>query len=196
MSDRKEDSTQKNKGKKKAQPSGTGARNRRWIVQILLMSISISAVFSLLSSQILQNAGYAVAFLVLAAFIVLGIIFDIIGVAVTVADERPFHSMAAHREPGAAAAIHLIRSAGRVSSVCNDVVGDISGIVSGTTAAVVVARLTVSFDLNAVVMSTVVSALVSGLTIGEKAIGKGFALGNSTEIVLAVAKIYRFIYKG
>ena len=196
MSDKKEDSNQKNKGKKKAQPSETSSRNRRWIVQILLMSITISAVFSLLSSQILQDAGYVVSFLVLAVFILLGIIFDIIGVAITVADEIPFHSMAAHREPGASAAIHLIRNAGRFSSVCNDVVGDISGIVSGTTAAVVVARLSLSFDLNAVLMSTIVSALVSGLTIGGKAIGKSFALGNSTKIVFAVAKIYRLIYKG
>ena len=37
----------------------------------------------------------------LAVFIGLGILFDIIGVAVTAADPRPFHSMAAHKEPGA-----------------------------------------------------------------------------------------------
>ena len=35
---------------------------------------------------------------ILALFIGLGILFDIIGVAVTAADEKPFHSMAAHRE--------------------------------------------------------------------------------------------------
>lgn len=196
MPDKKEDSNQKNKGKKKTRPSETSSGNRSWIVKILLMSIAISAVFSLLSSQILQDAGYAVAFIVLAVFILLGIVFDIIGVSVTVADERPFHSMAAHREPGASAAIHLIRNANRVSTICNDVVGDISGIVSGTTAAVVVSRLTESFDISAVVAATLVPALVSGLTIGGKAIGKTFAMSRSTDIVLAVSKIYRFIYKG
>ena len=38
------------------------------------------------------------AALVLAVFIGLGILFDIIGVAVTAADPRPFHSMAAHKK--------------------------------------------------------------------------------------------------
>lgn len=54
---------------------------------------------------------------------------------------KPFHSMAAHREKGAKEALMLLRSASRVSSVCNDVVGDICGIVSGSTAAVIVTRL-------------------------------------------------------
>ena len=65
----------------------------------------------------------ALAFVVLACFILLGIVFDIIGVAVTAADERPFHSMAAHRTPGAREALGLIRKANKVSSFCNDVVG-------------------------------------------------------------------------
>jgi len=46
-----------------------------------------------------------VAALVLAVFIGLGIVFDMIGVAVTAADPKPFHSMAAHKEKGAKAAI-------------------------------------------------------------------------------------------
>ena len=83
----------------------------------------------------------------LAVFIGLGILFDIIGVAVTAADPRPFHSMAAHKEPGAKEALMLLRNAGRVSSVCNDVVGDICGIVSGTTTAVIVVRLQAALGL-------------------------------------------------
>ena len=51
----------------------------------------------------------------LAVFIALGIVFDIIGVAVTAADPRPFHSMAAHQEKGATEALILLRNAGRVS---------------------------------------------------------------------------------
>ncbi len=81
------------------------------------------------------------AALVLAVFIGLGIVFDMIGVAVTAADPKPFHSMAAHKEKGAKAAIRLLQNANQVSSVCNDVVGDICGIVSGSTAAVIVTHL-------------------------------------------------------
>ena len=100
---------------------------------------------SLASETSLSGAGAAAAALVLAVFIGLGILFDIIGVAVTAADPRPFHSMAAHKEPGAKEALVLLRNAGRVSSVCNDVVGDICGIVSGTTTAVIVVRLQTAF---------------------------------------------------
>lgn len=82
-----------------------------------------------------------VTLLVLAVFIALGIMFDMVGVAVTAADPKPFHSMAAHKEKGGREAIRLLQNANQVSSVCNDVVGDICGIVSGSTAAVIVTQL-------------------------------------------------------
>ena len=53
--------------------------------------------------------------MVLAVFIGLGIVFDMIGVAVTAADPRPFHSMAAHKEKGAKEALVLLRNARQVS---------------------------------------------------------------------------------
>lgn len=176
---KKQSADSKNKAKKKDY----------WVPKIFLMSIVISAVFSLVSSNVLEGAGYFVAFLLLAAFILIGILFDIVGVSVTVAEERPFHSMAAHGEKSAAQALKLIRNAEKVSNVCNDVVGDIAGIVSGTTAAVIVTRLCTSFDLDSMILSLVISALVSGLTIGGKAMGKKVAINNSEKVVYAVARV-------
>ena len=121
-----------------------------WAVKVFFLSIAISAVLSLLSSEVLESAGLILACGVLAFFILLGIAFDIVGVAVTASDERPFHSMAARKVPGAREALRLIRRANQVSSFCNDVVGDICGIVSGTTAAVIVLRLQETFSLAAV----------------------------------------------
>ena len=103
--------------------------------------------------------------------------------AVTAADPRPFHSMAAHKEKGAKEALKLLRNADRVSSVCNDVVGDICGIVSGATGAVIVARLQKGLDLESVLISVGVTALISGLTIGGKALSKTFAMKQSTRVV-------------
>jgi len=163
--------------------------NIRWIIKIVIWSILLSAVFTLASSQLLGNADYVLAFIALILFILIGILFDIIGVAVTAADQTPFHSMASHKERGAAEALRLVRNAEKVSSFCNDVVGDISGIISGTTSATVVARLTQDFSAPNLVFNLVVSSLVAGLTIGGKAAGKGFAIGKSTEIVLAVAQV-------
>ena len=167
----------------------------RWAVQVFFLAIALSAALSLVSETSLNGAGAAAAALVLAVFIGLGILFDIIGVAVTAADPRPFHSMAAHKEPGAREALMLLRNAGRVSSVCNDVVGDICGIVSGTTAAVIVVRLQAAFGVESVLMSVGVTALISGLTIGGKALGKTVAIRSSTQVVYWVGRFLHLFHR-
>ena len=135
-----------------------------------------------------------VAILVLLAFIALGIVFDMVGVAVTAADPKPFHSMAAHKEKGGKEAIRLLSNANRVSSVCNDVVGDICGIVSGSTAAVIVAALQRDFSTTNVMISIGVTALISGLTIGGKALFKKVAINECTAVVYRVARIMHTLH--
>lgn len=165
-----------------------------WTVQVVLMSMSLSAVMSFLSDEALDGAGLPLAFLVLALFILLGIVFDIIGVAVTAADERPFHSMAARKTPGARQAIALIRRANKVSSFCNDVVGDICGIVSGSTAAVIVTHLQRDLSTTSVLISIGATALISGITIGGKALGKTVAINQCTSVVYRVARIMHALH--
>ena len=105
-------------------------RNRtiRWVVTIFLVTILISGTISFVSTEIMEGSSLPVAFTILFAIVLLGIVFDIIGVAVTSADEKPFHSMASRKVPGSLEAIKLLRSAERVSSICNDVVGDICAV--------------------------------------------------------------------
>ena len=158
-------------------------------MQVFVLAVALSAALSLISSTALTGAGYVVAVSVLLAFIALGIVFDMIGVAVTAADPRPFHSMASHKEKGGKQAIRLLQNASRVSSVCNDVVGDICGIVSGTTAAVIVTRLQQDLSVTSVVISIAVTALISGLTIGGKALAKIVAINDSTQVVHRVALV-------
>ena len=169
--------------------------NIRWIVEIVVFSLTMSVVFSFMSSEILDGAGYIVAFVLLLAFVALGVIFDVIGVAVTSATETPFHAMASHKERGAREALRLLRKSDKVSSICNDVVGDISGIISGATAAAIAGNLTRDFGLNGVVMSLVVTGAVSALTIGGKAVGKTIALSNNTQIIFTVGKLMSFLPK-
>ena len=120
----------------------------------------------------------------------IGILFDVVGVAVTSADETPFHSMAARKVPGAQESIRLLRNAERVSSICNDVVGDICGVVSGSASATIAVQIVNNFDFTwPNVVSLAMSALVAGLTVGGKAIGKTFAVNSSTNIVHAVGKV-------
>ena len=178
-------SKDKNGGKKK---SGRG-----WALQVFLLAVVLSALLSFFSTTALEGTGYIVAALVLAVFIGLGIVFDMIGVAVTAADPKPFHSMAAHKEKGAREAIRLLQNANQVSSVCNDVVGDICGIVSGSTAAVIVTHL--QRDLStSVLISIGATALISGITIGGKALGKTVAINQCTSVVYRVARIMHALH--
>ncbi|MCR5826131.1 MAG: hypothetical protein K6G54_06175 [Oscillospiraceae bacterium] len=167
-----------------------------WVLRIFLLSVVLSAALSLASGVALEDAGYPLAVCVLLAFIFLGIVFDVIGVAVTAADAKPFHSMASHREKGAKEALYLIRNAEKVSSFCNDVVGDICGIVSGTTAAVIVAKLQAGFNTRSILISIAVTALISGVTIGGKAIGKRIAMTRSKNVVYHAAKVLRVFHIG
>ena len=168
--------------------------NFRWVIKIVLISVAASTVFTFATTGILGKTGYIAALVVLAFFIVLGILFDIIGIAVTVAKEAPFHSMAAHRQKGAVESLRLIKNADKVAGICSDVVGDVSGIISGATAALIAARLIEKFGAAGLLFPLLVSGAVTGLTIGGKAAGKSFAFNNSTGIVLRVGKIINFMH--
>jgi len=162
----------------------------RWVVTIFFVTILVSGTISFTSDFIMANSTMLVAFVILLAIIFIGIIFDVIGVAVTSADEKPFHSMAARKVPGALESIRLLRNAERVSSICNDVVGDICGVVSGSASATIAAQVLRNFELSLESMiPLVMSALVAGLTVGGKAIGKTFAVHSCTKIVHGVGKV-------
>lgn len=170
--------------------------DKGWILKIVLLTVIISVVFTLVSAEALDGAGYVTAIGVLLLFIAVGIVFDIVGMAVTSASEAPFHSMASHRERGAKEALRLIKNADKVASVCNDVVGDIAGIVSGTTSAVIVTNLVHDLNAGNLVLQLAFSGAVAGLTIGGKALGKVTARRQSTKIVLLVGKIVAFFPVG
>jgi len=174
--------------------SGAAKKERnktiRWVVTIFFVTILVSGTISFTSDSIMANSTMLVAFIILFAIIFIGIIFDVIGVAVTSADEKPFHSMAARKVPGAQESIRLLRNAERVSSICNDVVGDICGVVSGSASATIATQVLHNFELSIEsVIPLLMSALVAGLTVGGKAIGKTFAMNSCTKIVHGVGKI-------
>jgi len=120
--------------------------NYRWVLYVCILSFILSILISSLSSLLLEDVTLIIALLILLVIILIGIIFDIIGVAVTSADEEPFHAMASDRVFGAKYAIKLIRNADMVSNFCNDVVGDICGVVSGVSMAIILARFGMIFN--------------------------------------------------
>lgn len=177
----------------KSDPSSSKKeRNKtiRWVVTIFFVTIFISAFISFISNELMAISTIYVAFVILLLIVLIGIIFDVVGVAVTSADEKPFHSMAARKVPGAQESIKLLRSAEKVSSICNDVIGDICGVVSGSASAAIAAQVLAKFSFSwPMLVSLLMSALVAGLTVGGKALGKTFAINSCTTIVQSVGKL-------
>lgn len=170
------------------------SENTKWIISITISSFIVSAVMQFVSSGVLEGVGSLTAIPVVLIIIFIGILFDMIGVAVTAADEVPFHAMASRKVYGAKQAIKLIRNANKVSSICNDVVGDICGVISGVASASIVMRIAADSTLaESTIAGIAVSGLVAALTVGGKAIGKIFALGSSNYIVYKVSVVLQFI---
>ena len=76
-----------------------------WIVTILLLSFVISVVFSFASEMVLPNVNIIWGVVVALIFILIGVLFDMVGVAVTASDEAVFHSMSANKVKGAKIAV-------------------------------------------------------------------------------------------
>ena len=178
------------KQKIKFKPSSSKKTDISWIVKTIIITFTMSSVFTILSNGIMNMVSIWIAVLILVLIILCGIFFDIIGMAVTTADEAPFHSMAAKRVNYAITAINLIKAKDKVSNFCNDVVGDICGIVSGSASAAVVAYiLKFSQNANNVLISLLITASVAALTVGGKAFGKTIAIRYSNFIVYNSARI-------
>ena len=168
-------------------------KTRNWVITIFFATIAISGTISLVSDMVMERSSTAVAFVILLLIIGIGIIFDIVGMAVATADEKPFHAMAARKVKGAKQCIMLLRNAERVSSICNDVVGDICGVVSGSASATIAAQVLANFEFGwPDLVSLLLSSLVAALTVGGKAIGKGIAVNSCTEIVYHAGQIIYF----
>ncbi len=161
---------------------------QKWVLTVVCLSFGLSVVMSFVTSLFVESAGLLVALLSLIVLVMIGIITDVIGTAVTSADEQPFIAMASKRILGAKQALQLIRKAERVSSILNDVVGDIVGIISGS-AGSVIAMYLVSLGLKSAIASMLITAFTSAFMIGGKAYGKGLAIANSDRIVLTVGRV-------
>lgn len=157
---------------------------------ITLWTFFLAISITLVTRTLLQNLySVPVSLILLILIIFAGILFDVIGTAVTAAKETPFHAKAAKKIYGAKKSIFLVRNADLVASFCNDVIGDISGIVSGIIGTVIVINLVQgSPRYEEIFLSILLAGIISALTVGGKAYGKSLAIRSSTVIVLFVAR--------
>lgn len=160
----------------------------KWVVIVSVVTFLLSLLFSYISNVAINGLAIIPAILVLMLVIFVGILFDLIGVATTVAREEEFHSMAAKKIHGSKRAIKLIRNSPKVSNFCADVIGDICGVLSGGISAMIALKLSENYGLNPNIQ-IILSAVVASLTVGGKAVSKEIAKKNPTKIVFLVSKI-------
>ncbi len=97
----------------------------KWIIEVFVITFISSICFSFISTNGVSKLDVFPALLILVLVIFIGILFDIIGVAVTVANEEEFHAKATKKAKGAKMSLKLIKNSVRVANVCADVIGDI-----------------------------------------------------------------------
>jgi hypothetical protein len=165
-----------------------GKEQSIWAISVTIVSFILSLSILFVSTGLFEKISPYWSFIVVLIIIMVGVLFDLIGIAVTAAEEKPFHAMASKKYPGARQAIKLIRNADKVSSICNDVVGDICGVVSGTAGAAIIFRVFTNHTQPGWVEAAV-GGLIAAITVGGKAFAKKFGMNNSHFIVYRVGTI-------
>ncbi|MGV8145048.1 MAG: CNNM domain-containing protein [Alkaliphilus sp.] len=164
--------------------------NLKWVISITFWTFFLSIAISFFAEAVILNAYIVSAFIILLLIIFIGVFSDMIGVAITVASEKPFHAMASNKISGAKYAIKLTKNADILASFCNDVIGDICGIVSGVAVASIIMQLgNMITNINRAILTIALTGFTAALTVGGKALGKNIAFNNSQGIVFNVAKI-------
>lgn len=166
-----------------------------WVLKVSFFAFLISLAFSTITEVVLPNMNVLMGVLVLFSIIVVGVLFDMIGVSVTAASLKPFNSMASKKVKGSKTAIWLIQNAEKVSAFCNDVIGDVCGIISGSVGILISTALAVELKTNISITTLILTAAIASLTIGGKAIGKSYAINKSDVIVFRFAKIIKIFRK-
>lgn len=161
----------------------------KWIIRITIIGFLITLFFSFGSEIVMKNVNSLFGIIIIFFFIFFGALFDMIGIAVTCADQKPFHSMASKKIKGAKTAVRLIKKAEKVSAFCNDVIGDICNIMSGSAGIVIATNLAQRYNADFILITLGITAVIASSTIGLKALGKSLAINKSEIIVFKFAKL-------
>ena len=179
------------KSKEKAKSKSKVENPWKWALTITIIAFFLSMFFAYFFNTAISNLDVIPGIIVLILVIFIGILFDLIGVAVTIAKEEEFHAKASKKIKGAKTAIKLIRNSAKVSNICNDVVGDICGVISGAIGTMIAIKLTNAFGIGSYIQF-ILSAIIAALTIGGKAVTKVFAKDNATKILSAITTVIHF----
>ncbi len=169
----------------------------KWLTLIFISTFIFSAIFNMLSTNLVENiSNMYLSVVILIIVVLLGVLFDMIGTAVTAADEVPFHAMASTKKKGAKEALALIKNADRVANVCGDVFGDICGVLSGCMSALIATNVAIKLGQNDItVVTLLVTATVTAFTVLLKGVCKNIAVHNSNKLLEIIGRIVYIFHK-
>lgn len=172
---------------------GNKKKNSFKTVAFIFFGTLITSIFIYIMSEVfLRSVAIILGLFLLATIILIGIIFDIIGIAAATANESALNARAAKKVSGAKEAVFLVKNADRVASFCNDVVGDISGTISGAIGTAIIYKvLTVHPGLDKLLLTSLMAGIVAAITVTGKAYAKSYAIVNATHIIFRVGKFVK-----
>lgn len=170
----------------------------KFLITVFFGTFIIAAVLTSGTEAILRSFPITLTWILLITIITIGVIFDIIGIAVAAADEAPHHARAARKVFGARHSIYLIRRSDKVANFANDIVGDITGTLSGAMGAMIIIILTNQYAnlFNwRLILNVLMLALIASLTVTGKAWGKTIAINEANKIIDITGRILASIEK-
>lgn len=181
----------KKRGRNNGKKGSSGLRNGLSIgTTALIIAMAIGGPLG----GIVETVSLPAAALILLGSIIIAVIADIVAVAATAASEDPFNAMASDRVIGAREALYVVRNAGRVNSICADVIGDICGTISGLAATPLILSVSRLYPrVPTWIISMLVVGIIAFLTIGGKATEKSYAVNASTSVVLWVGRLIYYL---
>ena len=177
-------------GRRKIRP-----KRSLWVAKLVLITFLICCLFSFISGTLMRDIENVwVALLIILFIVLIGVTFDIVGVAVTAASIVPFVSMNSKKIRGAKTAMMFIKNASKVGAFCNDVVGDICGIISGAAGGILVYKV-IEYGYSIDFVSIIISSLIAAVTVAGKAMGKTLAIEKSQKIVFVASVAVSLVYR-
>lgn len=165
-----------------------------WLWQAFLVTFILALIFGSVSNTIVIKLNIIFATILLIIIILIGILFDLVGMSVASANESPFHAKAAKKHKGAKESIQLVRNASKVSNICNDVVGDICGIISGSIGALLSVNISNITNIDIIITGLIISAIIASITVGGKAIGKKYASKKWIDIIYCAGSVLHYVH--
>lgn len=169
---------------------------RFWALKVFVVSLILTAGISVITELLMDELSIVAAAFIILVIVLIGVSFDVIGIAFATCETKPFVSMASKKIKRAKSAIKLLQNADVVSNICGDVVGDICGIVSGAAGAAIAAKIIIQTQNTPdIVITIMISSVIAAITVAGKAAGKTLAISRNKQIVSFVSYVLMFFFK-